>query len=311
MDLFRRKEYSFETPEIRKWLKSWLKDEKWPIRELMQFLQKNYELETPIYFANYNALHSSVDCISANGKSITMQYYQGFPRPQVRITAGDVIKCYNLEIWPYTSLVGKITKKNGGNTLRAKYREHDYTYKMYDNEFYGEYRLRLFITDSVELSDDATHRIITYTDRLEEYLIDCNPTDALSVYKQVCELIDFDYKEIDNIHITYNAKEEIKELTITEIEVEYSRIVSCEAHIGKKIYKVSLNSETWSWEYIDCEHSISFESIQDRINSAEQAREEIESDVREEGRDEINPETLDSILSEITQTISKLLEVMG
>lgn len=311
MDLFRRKEYSFETPEIKKWLKSWLKTEKWSIEELLQFLQESCNMEAPISFQNYDIIHSEVDCIPATGKPITLQYCVKLPQNQVRIIDGDITHCYYLGISPNVQLAGKIAKAQGGSTIYAKYRYHDYTYKVYDDDLDSEYYIRLFITDPNGFRNDTSHRIVAYTDRIETYLGNAREKDAVSIYHQVCELIGFDHKEIDNIHVTYNPREEIKELTITEIEVEYGRIVSCEAHNGKKTYKVSLGDETWSWEYMDSEHSIAFEFTQEKINSTEQAREEIETDVREKGGYEINPEILDNVLSEITQAISKLLGIMG
>lgn len=311
MDLFRRKEYNFETPEIKKWLKSWLKAEKWSMEELVQFLQKNCNLETPIRFQNYDVIHSKIDCISATGKPIILQYYRKIPQNQVRITDGDITRCYDLETLPNIRLAGKITKVRGKDTIYAKYRFCDYTYKVYNDELDDEYRIRLFITDPEKLMSEKSHRIMPYTDGIEEYLVNARETDAVAIYHRVCGLIGFDYKEIDNIHVIYNPREESKELTITEIEVKYGRIISCEAHNGKKTYRVSFNNETWSWEYIDSENFIDFEFTQDRINNIEQAKEEIEEDVRENGDCEINPETLDDVLSEITQTISKLLEIMN
>lgn len=311
MDLFRRKEYSLETPEIKKWLKSWLKAEKWSIKELVQFLQENCNLEAPISFQNFDAIHSTIDCVPATGKTITLQYYRKLPQNQVRIIADDITHCYYLGISPNVQLAGKIAKLHSGSTIYAKYRYHDYTYKVYEDDLDTEYRIRLFITDPEGAKDDQSHRIMAYTDKIESYLVNAKETDAVSIYHQVCGLFDFDYKEIDNIHLTYNQKEEIEGLTITEVEVEYGRIVSCEAHNGKKTYKVSLGDETWSWEYADSEHSIAFEFTQEKISSTEQAREEIETDVREKGGYEINPEILDNVLSEITQAISKLLEIMG
>lgn len=311
MDLFHRKEYSFETPEIKKWLKSWLKAEKWSIKELVQFLQANCKVEAPISFQNYDVLHFKVDCVPATGKPITLQYRIKLPQNQVRIIDGDITHCYYLGISPNVHLAGKITKVRGKDTVYAKYRYYDYTYKAYDDQLDNEYHIRLYITDPEKFRSEQSHRIISYTDRIEAYLLNASETDAVSIYHRVCGLIDFDYKEIDNFHVTYNPREETKELTITEIEVEYGRITSCEAHNGKKTYRVSFSDEMWSWEYIDSEHSIAFEFTQDRVNSAEQAMKEIETDIREDAGYEINPETLDNVLSEITQAISKLLEIMS
>lgn len=313
MDLFRRKEYSFETPEIKKWLKGWLKTECWSITAVVHFLQVNYKLETPIHFANYDVLHATVDCIPATGNPVILQYYRKLPRDQVRIIVGDTTYCYNLGIEPKVTLVGKVTKKADGSSVHAKYRLHDYTYKMYDDDFVGDYRVRLFITDSEEFREDPDHKIINYTDSIEAYLLDCKEKDAVSIYRKVCGLIGFDYREIDNIHVTYNLPEEViaKEMTITEIEVEYGKIISCEAYKGKKRYKTTLSDELWSWEYADHEQSIHFEFTQRRVDSTEEVQREIETDVRGEQGYEMNPETLDNVLSEIIQTISKLLEIMG
>lgn len=312
MDLFRRKEYSIETPDIKKWLKGWLKTEKWSIKDVARFLHENYELELPIHFANHDAIHSAVDCIPATGNPVTLQYYRKMPQNQMRVILDGTTYCYILKIAPQAELAGKAVKVAGGNTIRAKYRIHDYTYKMYDDDFDSDYRVRMFITDSEKLRENPDHKIITYTDSIETYLLNCKEQDAISIYHRVCELIGFDYREIDNIHITYNLPKGFtdEEITVTEIEVEYGKIISCEAYKGKKRYKVTLNDELWSWEYVNPDQSIYFEFTQERISSTEEAKKEIETDVREE-KGEINPETLDNVLSEITQTISSLLEIMG
>lgn len=313
MDLFRRKEYSFETPEIQKWLKGWLKTEKWSITDVVHFLQVNYNLEMPIHFANYDVLHATVDCIPVTGNPVVLQYYRKLPRDQVRIIVGDTTYCYNLGTKPNATLVGRVIKKADGSSIHAKYRSHDYTYKMYDDNLASEYRIRLFITDSEEFRENPDHQIIKYTDSIEACLLNCKEKDAVSVYQRVCEIIGFDYREIDNIHVTYNLPEGViaTEMTITEIEVEHGKIISCEAYKGKKRYKTTLSDELWSWEYVDPEQSIHFEFTQERVDNTEEAQREIETDVRGEQGYEINPETLDNVLSEITQTISKLLEIMG
>ena len=159
MDLFRRKEYSFETPEIKKWLKGWLKTEKWSITDVVHFLQVNYNLEMPIHFANYDVLHATVDCIPVTSNPVVLQYYRKLPRDQVRIIVGDTTYCYNLGTKPNATLVGRVIKKADGSSIHAKYRSHDYTYKMYDDNLASEYRIRLFITDSEEFRENPDHQM--------------------------------------------------------------------------------------------------------------------------------------------------------
>lgn len=311
MDLFHRKEVSFETTEIKKRLKSCLKAEKCTLEELVRFLKENYGATPPIHFTNLNMLHSAIDCVPAVGRTITLQYYRNLGKNQFRITDGDTTFCYEFENTKGMELVGKIIHAENGRVIRAKYHQHDCTYKMYSDYYSNEYGVRLYITDIKSTTDGEVCSVKSYTDKIESYLTESKEFDAISVYNSVCTLTGFNHMDIDNVHIKCNLKNEAQALTITEIEVDFGHITLCEAVKGKRTYRVSMGEDIWSWEFTDADECINFEFTHDRTISPEEVKNKIETEVREEGGYEINPEILDKMLSEITQTISELLEMMN
>lgn len=258
--MLRKKRVSFENRQLRKRVKSWLKNAGCSMKEFKCFLEDVIELKLPVNIFQISDT-SMMFCTDSTGRSVKMHIYDDVDESisHIRVMMDkSITKCYAFT--PVLTYTGSIVEISG-RKIEAVYMNNELKYSIACANNIGP------VTDVIVYGpkDKSKDKIQT---QLEEYVNNYRgELKADKIYKEMCQVLGVaKVMEIQSILISCTGIMSPNEIRITRLKSENNKPVECTAIKGASVYRLTWSLSGFSWEYECSESKLTYSSEKDEHN---------------------------------------------
>lgn len=212
---------------------------------------------TPIALSNLDSEKNSFDCVTGDGKTLSLSLWYGSidDFPTLVVNDGNLCSRYDYYDWGknlHLELSSTVIKRNGSKL-------YNYYYDIFCSRYLtlpGDYYVTVKMYDPTPCNENSV-RFFDFRQSIEDYLIGLRfPCTAQDIYKKVMKLCSFDSNIVSSIKcinisvykiLSRDEKGNIdKKHTMSEVAIEYGKVHKYVINENDVVYSISKNGD---WVY--------------------------------------------------------------